>query len=119
MPPQTANPLQVLEGARLSSIEFVQDYVQLRFNGPTFTAITPPRVRTANQWLEWGKPGYRDALCERIGRLVNRAATIPEQEIRIEFDDGSMISISLRSEHFRTAEAAVLDNPPNPTVVWQ
>ncbi len=119
MTDQVANPLKVLQGSQLSSVEFVQDYVQLHFDGPTLTAITPPRVRLMNQWFEWGKPGYRDALCERIGKLVDRALTISEQEIVVEFADGSTISISLRSEDCRTAEAALFDNPPNPTVVWQ
>lgn len=119
MPHQTANPLKVIEGSQLSSVEFVQDYVQLRFDGPTFTAITPPRVFVMNQWFEWGKQGYRDALCDRIGKLVRHGSTIPEQEIKIEFEDGSSISISLNPKDYRTAEAAILDNPPNPTVVWQ
>lgn len=119
MPHQTASPLKILEGSQLSSIEFVQDYVQLHFDGPTLTAITPPRVRVRNQWLEWGKQGYRDALCERIGKVVSHASTIPEQEIKIEFEDGGLISISLNPDDFRAAEAAVFDNPPNPTLVWQ
>jgi len=32
--------LQVLIGEQLSSVEFVLDYVQLRFNGPCFTVYT-------------------------------------------------------------------------------
>lgn len=119
MPHQTPNPLKVLEGSHLSSVEFVQDYVQLRFDGPTLTAITPPRIRVMNECFEWGKQGYRDALCGRIGKLVCQASTIPEQEIKIEFEDGASISISLNPDDYRTAEAAVFDNPPNPTVVWQ
>lgn len=119
MQPETLNPLKILEGSRLSSVEFVQDYVQLRFDGPTLTAITRPRVRLPNQCLDWGKQGYRDALCERIGKLVRHALTIPEQEIQIEFEDGALISVSLKREDFRAAEAAIFDNAPKPTVVWQ
>jgi hypothetical protein len=52
MPHQVANPLELLEGTQLSSVEFVQDYVQLRFDGPTLTAVTPPRVCVMNQWFE-------------------------------------------------------------------
>lgn len=115
---QSANPLEFLKGSRLSSVEFVQDYVQLRFDGPTLTAITRPRVWVMNQPFEWGKEGYRDALCDRIGQMVRHGATIPEREIRIEFEDGSSLSISLIPEDYRAAEAVVFDNPPNPTVVW-
>ena len=120
MPPhQTANPLKVLEGVQLSSVEFVQDYVQLHFDGLTLTAITHPRINVLNQLLEWGMQEYRNALCDRIGKLVRHATTIPEQEIKIEFEDGSSISISLNPKDYRAAEAAVFNNPPNPTVVWQ
>lgn len=119
MPPQTANPLKSLEGRQLSSVEFVQDYVQLHFDGPTLTAVTHPRVHVMNQSFEWGKQEYRNALCDRIGKLVRHATTIPEQQIKIEFEDGALISISLNPDDFLAAEAAVFDNPPNPTVVWQ
>ena len=72
-----------------------------------------------NQCFAWGQQGYRDALCERIGQLVRSGATIPEQEIKIEFEDGSAISISLNPKDFRAAEAAIFDNPPSPAVVWE
>ena len=119
MPEQNPNPLNVLAGSHLSAVVFIHDYIQLQFDGPSLTVLTKSSVHMMNQSFEWGKKGYRDALCERIGKLVREASTIPEQEIRIEFEDGSSVSISLRPEDYRTAEAAVFDNPPNPTVVWQ
>jgi hypothetical protein len=118
MPEQNPNPLKVLVGSQLSAVVFVQDYVQLHFDGCGLTAVTQPRVHVVNQCFEWGKQGYRDALCDRIGKLVRQAFTIPEQEIKIEFEDGSSISISLRPEDYRTVEAAIFDHLPNPTVVW-
>jgi len=119
MPEQNPNPLKVLAGSQLSAVVFVQDYIQLQFDGPGLTVLTKSSVRVMNQSFEWGKQGYRDALCERIGKLVRQASTIPEQEIKIEFEDGSSISISLNPKDYRTAEAAIFNNPPNPTVVWQ
>ena len=93
MPQQNFNVLHPLKGTQLSSVEFVQDYVQLRFDGPCLTAITPPRVHRLNEAFEWGMPEYRNLLCERIGKLVSRAFTIEGQEIRIEFEDGPSIAI--------------------------
>ncbi len=118
MQQQTSNPLKILEGSQLSSVEFVQDYVQLRFDGPMLTAITQPRVRVMNQWYEWGTQGYRDALCGRIGKLVHQGLIITEHEIKIEFEDESSITISIKPENYRAAEAAIFANPPNPTIVW-
>ena len=48
-----------------------------------------------------------------------KAASVTEgQEIRIDFDDGSAIAISLKDEDYQTAEAAVFYNGPKETWVW-
>ena len=111
-------PLSVLVGRQLSSVEFVQDYLQLRFDGPCVTAITHPRVSVGNMWLAWGNPGYRDQLCERIGKVVTRAAVIEGGEICLEFDDGSCLSISLRPNDYRAAEAVVFESGDEGWWVW-
>lgn len=111
-------PLSVLIGRQLSSVEFVQDYLQLRFDGPCLTTITHPRVNVGNMWWEWGMPGYRDRLCERIGRVVTRAAVSEGGEICLEFDDGACISISLRPDDYRAAEAVIFDNGDQGCWVW-
>jgi len=112
------NALKFLVGSRLSSIEFVQDYVQLRFNGPCLTALTPPHIRTLRKCCEPGAPEYRNVLCDQIGKLVHRAFTIEAQEIRIDFDNEVTITISLRPDDYQSAEAAIFDNPPQTTCVW-
>jgi hypothetical protein len=71
-----------------------------------------------NETYGWGMPEYRNLLCDQIGKLVRRAFTIEGQEIKIEFEDGSSITISLRPADYRATEAAHLNNPPNPTYVW-
>src|SRR5690242_9135647 len=57
------SPLGPIHGSQLSSVEFVQDYVQLRFDGPCLTAITWPVVTVGQQRFRLETPGYRDALC--------------------------------------------------------
>jgi hypothetical protein len=115
---QAKNPLEPLEGRALSSVEFVHDYVQLRFDGPTLTAIALVQVKSEITVASL-QPGYRDALCEQIGKRVRTAKSIPGEQIRLDFDDGSSISISLEPKDWTRAESAILDNPPNPMVVWQ
>jgi hypothetical protein len=114
----TQEPLNPIVGSQLSSVEFVQDYVQLRFDGPCLAAFTPPSVRVGKAWFKWGSPGYRDLLCDRIGATVCTASVAEEKEIRIEFDDGALISISLRPEDYCGAEAALFDNGSEETWVW-
>jgi hypothetical protein len=92
----------------LTSVIFVMDYVQLDFDGPRLTAVTLPTVEVEGVRLKFGQPGYRDALCERIEHTVVRADAIADESLRIEFDDRSVIGVSLRPEDYRAAEAALL-----------
>jgi len=102
--PTLADGLKTLVGEQLSSVEFVADYVQLWFNGPCLTAHTPPTVSSDGNNLAWGDLRYRDALCEQIGRSVERTLVDAEQ-VAIVFDNGASVSISLREEDYRSSEA--------------
>jgi hypothetical protein len=111
-------PLSMLIGRQLSSVEFVHDYLQLRFDGPCLTAVTYPRVRVGQLWWAWGKPGYRDQVCDRIGKVVTRAVSNEGQELCIEFDDGACITISLSPDDYRAAEAVIFDDGEEGCWVW-
>lgn len=103
-------PLSVLSGLQLSSVTFVMDYIQLGFADPYLTAITLPTVVVGDKNYKLGDAGYRDKLCERIGKTVRQACVIEEQEIRLEFEDGANVLISLRPDDYETAEAATFSN---------
>jgi hypothetical protein len=111
-------PLSVLIGHQLSSVEFVQDSLQLRFDGPCLTAVTHPSVRVGQLWLEWGQSGYRDQLCDRIGKIVIKAVIGEGQEVCLEFDDGACITISLSPNDYRAAETVIFDNGDQGCWVW-
>jgi hypothetical protein len=113
-----ADPIQTLIGMQLASIEFVHDYIQLRFDGPVLTINAPFQVYFAGHLCTKGSPGYRDALCERIGHTIIRANAIQGQQLSLEFDDDSKLTISLRSECQVTAEAAVLKQDAGDIYVW-
>ena len=61
-PPETlAEGLAKLVGEPLSCVVFVEDYVQLGFNGPGLTAFTHPTITSGpDKWI-WDQVGYRDA----------------------------------------------------------
>ncbi len=86
---------EAITGEQLSSVEFVQDYVQFHFDGPYIIALTWPTVEIGGEKLTFGSPRYRDALCERIAHKVLRANLIENESLTIEFDDGATIRISL------------------------
>ncbi len=90
--------IETIVGEQLSSVEFVQDYVQLHFDGPTLTAFVWPVVHRAGTAVHLGEPGYRDELCARIGKKVLAARLEEEKALIVEFDDDANFSISLRPE---------------------
>lgn len=113
-------PLNSIVGEQLSAVVFVQDYVQLQFGGPalTLTAFTLPKVKVGDTEVEYGKSGYRDALCSCISKIVSNAFAIEGEEIGVEFEDGSVITISLEAEDYRGPEAAMFSNSNNELSVW-
>lgn len=56
-----------LIGEQLSSVEFVQDYVQLHFDGRTITAYVWPEVIFGKEEFSFGQENYRNKLCDLIG----------------------------------------------------
>jgi|SRR5271157_4987542 len=91
-------PIAEIVGEQLSSVEFVQDYMQLHFDGPTLTAFVLPTLKSYGRTIRFGEQGYRDELCAKIGHNVSAAYVREGDAIIVEFDDGSEISISLRPE---------------------
>src|ERR1700704_6488245 len=105
--------LQVIVGKQLSSVEFVQDYVQLRFDGSLLNAVTQPSVESNGRELHWGEAGFRDELCNRIGKRVVSAQIIPGEALKIKLEDGAIIRISLRDRDYRSAEAVYFESKPS------
>lgn len=99
--------LQTIVGEQMSSVEFIMDYVQLRFDGATLTTFTLPTVSRENQTLHWGESGYRDELCRQIGHLVKSVSIRSKEFIEISFDDSVVIQISLRESDYQGPEAAM------------
>jgi hypothetical protein len=94
-----------LRGEQLSAITFVQDYLQLWFDGPGVNVLTPLTVKTLSGALTSWSPGFRDLLCGQIGKIVATVERRPAEALTIVFEDDSSLSISLRREDYTGAEA--------------
>ena len=112
------DPICILKSLALVSVEFVHDYVQLRFDGPCLTVNAPYVILVEGTSYKKGDPGYRDALCDRIERSVRNARTVPRHETRIEFDDNASLVISLKPEDQVSPEAVVLSLGSEQVYVW-
>jgi hypothetical protein len=97
--------LQMLIGEQLSAVTFVQDYLQLHFDGPRLTVFSHPVVMLGDETFHWGKPGFRDALCNNIAKEVTEAQVAYGDCIAIRFADGSTIKIFLKDHGCPGGEA--------------
>lgn len=110
--------IELLLGRHLSSVEFVQDYVQVRFDGVCLTINAPFLVSAEGSVYRKHSPGFADSLRNRIGESVRKAYTIIDREIVIELTDSSTIEVSLAEADQVSPEAAVLVDEEGQTVVW-
>jgi hypothetical protein len=111
--------LSDLKNRRLSAVTFVQNYVQLEFDGLRLTAFLWPILKTGGAQKDVSTPGYRDLLCSHIGELVSNAYTVPGTKLVIEFEDGTMAEISLSPDDQVGPEAAMLSDSKKPISVWR
>jgi hypothetical protein len=101
----TDQTLRSIVGEYVSSVTFVADYVQFRFDGPLLNAFTMPCVRQESRRLCLGDQGYLEALVGCVGKRV-RDATTNLNEVCLTLEDGNEISISLLDEDLVGPEAA-------------
>lgn len=94
-----------LRGAQLSAVTFVQDYLQLWFDGPGINVFNPLTVTTRAGALTSWSPGFRDALCGQITRIVAGVDRRPGESLTLSFEDGSSLAISLRRQDYSGPEA--------------
>ena len=85
-------------GDELRAVEFVEDFLQLRFDGPLLTLYAWPHVLLADFSVAYGEPEYRNALCAQIGEKVVQASLEEGDALTIEFENGSVFGLSLREE---------------------
>ena len=97
--------VSALEGQELTAVEFVADYVRLRFDGPMLTLYAWPHVLLAEYSIAFGEPEYRNALCAQIGEMVATAKLEELDALTVEFESGTVLALSLREEDVDAPEA--------------
>jgi hypothetical protein len=97
--------ISAIEGQELTAVEFVGDYLRLRFDGPMLTLYAWPHVLLADFSIAYGEPEYRNAVCAQIGEMVAKAALVELEALTVEFESGTVIALSLREEELDGPEA--------------
>jgi hypothetical protein len=85
-------------GEELVAVEFVEDYLQLRFGAPLLRLFDWPHVLFPDFSVAYGEPEYRNALCAQIGDKVATASLEEGDALTIEFENGTVFGLSLREE---------------------
>ena len=94
-----------LEGQELTAVEFVADFLRLRFDGPMLTLYAWPHILLSDFSIAFGEPEYRNALCAQIGEMVAKASLEEMEALTVEFESGTVIALSLREEDLDGPEA--------------
>ena len=92
-------------GEELNAVEFVQDYLQLRFDMPLLTLYAWPHILLSEFSIAYGEPEYRNALCSLIGEKVDEATLEEGDSLTIKFENDTVIALSLREEDLDGPEA--------------
>jgi hypothetical protein len=94
MAPTLNEALSRLHGEKLTTVQFIHDYVQLGFEVGGLTAHSHPVVRIGDDDLEWPAPVYEHELCQRIGKVVVDTR-VNGTEVSLVFDDGVHVNIPI------------------------
>jgi hypothetical protein len=106
----TQSTLEQLNGCWVVGVTFAGDYVRLRIGSLILTCLVWPRVTTSEATFDFGMPGYRDALCGQIEKLVESVTVDEENMFRMLFTDGSIVEVSLRVKDRPGPETLVLSD---------
>jgi hypothetical protein len=92
-----------LVGFRLYSVQFVMDYVQLRFDGPSpdmpvLNCDVMPTVVVGAETLADGQIGYADALRSLIPGVVQRTQERTGMGLSIDFDTAAIVVHPARAD---------------------
>jgi hypothetical protein len=111
-----SDPFQQLVGKQLGAVTFVQDYLQLHFDGPTLNALTVVTVVTPKGVTKMGDDQFRNVLCSCITKQVSHVQLMSHEALVLHFGDGLLVTVSLRGEDYRGAEAITFHGAKNEIV---
>jgi hypothetical protein len=105
-------------GARLTSVNFVLNYVILGFDerGALTALVWPEIVPIAGSVLTFGMKGYRDSLCDLIAQVVSEVHFSEDETITISLGN-SLLRIPLRQRQV-PGERAIFTAPKHFLHVW-
>lgn len=106
--------IEHLNNEQLSSVEFVQDYLQLHFEDKTLTCYIWPYLRSNGRTYRNGDIDYKNQLCNVIANHVLHVDFIENVTLTITFSNASEIILSLDNSNADIiGEIAILSDNEN------
>jgi hypothetical protein len=100
-----------LIGARLTSVQFIMNYLILGFDEKgALTTLVWPEIHYDGKNFTFGTQGYRDELCSLIEKVAKNLTIEADETINIDFENGTELRIPLRS-YKAPGERAILTGP--------
>jgi hypothetical protein len=112
------NPLNDLLNLELASVEFVRDYIQLRFDGPVLTKKNDPVLRVSGQKITRETQEFANFLIGCIGNKVIATRFIESEIAEIVFDSNIILFVSLRPQDYITVNALIFDGKEKGHWIW-
>jgi hypothetical protein len=108
-----------LELAPLSQVVFVHDYLQMVFQDTRLSVYAPASVSREFRSLDRSEVGFCDALVALIGKKVISSDYAQMRQLRLTFEGGESVTVSLLGQGVTGPELFQLDRPGLPTIVEQ
>ena len=84
-----------LVNEQLSEVAFVQDYLELHFDGPKLTCYVSPTLQVRAETVRQFDDRYRNLLCGYIAQVVYAINYVESQHLTIIFANEDSISLNL------------------------
>ena len=102
--PTLQEVLEKLVGTALSSVVFVEDYVQLEWEGSCLSAYIMPTIVAAGRSITQTDPEFREMMYGLEGRLLERPQ-VTDEALNLFFSGGTVLSVSMRDADYVGPEA--------------
>lgn len=109
MPLPATLSVDPIVGKRLSSVDFVEDYVQLRFEGDTIvTLLVWPMLIDGERIAEFGQNGYDEKLGTFVGEQLVGGTVAPAAHMTLDFGHGRRLRVRLDAEAYEGRPEAII-----------
>ncbi len=110
--------LEKLRGLRLTHVDFVHDFVQLRFAEYTLTIFNPIVIRIGDETLTSEHPDFQHALRNRIHDQLAGIAFQQNKSAELRFATDTVITILLTDADYSGLEAMELRISSDRNALW-